>query len=169
MKRTARIEPDSCVPVLDPTRCDALQNFIRTHIPLARDMDLSLSCQSPDQLRLLAPLAPNINDKGTAFGGSQAALATLAAWGLVWLAARQQDWNVDIVVARSEQTYRRPIESDLLITAQVPASASWLSLWEGLTGKGRGRIAIDVEVRGVGDHRSAMNFKGLFVAIANEE
>ena len=41
------------------------------------------------RLRLRAPLAANINDKGTVFGGSMASIATLAAWGLRgWLAPR---------------------------------------------------------------------------------
>ncbi len=37
-------------------------------------------------LTLAVPLAPNINDKGCAFGGSLTSLMTLASWGVVELA-----------------------------------------------------------------------------------
>ena len=40
-------------------------------------------------LRLSAPLAANVNDKGCAFGGSLVSLMTIAAWGLVSLELAQ--------------------------------------------------------------------------------
>ena len=139
------------------------------NIPLTRAMALSVHCRGPDRLQLKAPLAANVNDKGTSFGGSQVALATLAAWGLVWLVARQQGWNVDIVVARSEQHYRQPIQSDMLATCQMPNANAWQSLHTGLRQRGRGKIAIAVDVQGGQDAEPAMNFNGLFVAINNEQ
>ena len=54
-----------------------LTRFIRDEIPLARAMDLELLAHDGDRLALRAPLAPNVNDKGCAFGGSLVSLMTL--------------------------------------------------------------------------------------------
>ena len=80
-KRIALIAPETFSPALDAGGCRALESFVLENIPLTRAMALSVHCRGPDRLQLKAPLAANVNDKGTGFGGSQVALATLAAWG----------------------------------------------------------------------------------------
>src|SRR5690606_24608867 len=60
---------------------DALQAQLLA-MPPARAMQLRITAGHADRLRLEAPLAANVNDKGTAFGGSLVSLMTLAAWGL---------------------------------------------------------------------------------------
>ena len=51
-------------------------------IPLVREMQIEVLGEAEGRLRLRAPLAPNVNDKGSAFGGSLASLMTLAGWAL---------------------------------------------------------------------------------------
>ena len=50
-------------------------------------------------ITLSAPLAPNINDKGTAFAGSTAGLATLTGWCLITLWLREQGIAADVMIA----------------------------------------------------------------------
>ena len=64
----------------------ALLTEMRASIPLAQAMDLRGASYDGLTLCLQLPLAPNINDKGCAFGGSMASAATLTGWGLVRLA-----------------------------------------------------------------------------------
>ena len=54
-----------------------------------------------ERLRMRAPLAINVNDKGTAFGGSMTSLMTLAGWGLVTLRLQQAGRVADVFVADS--------------------------------------------------------------------
>ena len=64
----------------------ALEHELLAEIPLARAMALRVAAYDGDSLALAAPLAPNVNDKGCAFGGSLASLMTLAGWGVIRLA-----------------------------------------------------------------------------------
>src|SRR5512133_1089646 len=70
-------------------------------------------------LRLQAPLAANINDKGCAFGGSLVSLMTLAGWGLVWLRLRDAGIAADVFVADSQVRYRAPLFADLAAQARA--------------------------------------------------
>ncbi|WP_299126110.1 YiiD C-terminal domain-containing protein, partial [uncultured Alcanivorax sp.] len=66
-----------------------LAEQVRDAIPLTRHLDFQLETFDGQSLTLTAPLAPNHNDKGTFFAGSQSALLTLAGWSLTTLLARQ--------------------------------------------------------------------------------
>src|SRR5690606_33240492 len=54
--------------------------FLHAKIPLARAMGVRVERCDSEGLVLTAPLEPNHNHLGTAFGGSLAALATLAGY-----------------------------------------------------------------------------------------
>src|SRR6185437_5175561 len=86
-----------------------LEREILEHIPLARAMQLRVPRYSGDELEMTAPLAPNINDKGCAFGGSMASLLTLAGWGLIELGLRTAGLDCDIYVGDSQLRYREPV------------------------------------------------------------
>ncbi len=112
-----------------------LVQFIRDEIPLARAMDLSLQAASPDQLSLAVPLAPNVNDKGCAFGGSLVSLMTLAGWALVELALRRRGDDCDVFVGESTVRYLAP-------------RADWATFFDTLDARGRARIEVACEVPG---------------------
>ena len=70
--------------------CEAAERLNRRfgeQIPLTGHMGLAITAYDGHSLRMDAPLAPNLNDKGTAFAGSLATLATLAGWALATLLA----------------------------------------------------------------------------------
>ena len=60
----------------------ALHEHLRL-IPQVLAMQVQLAGERDGRLCLRAPLGPNVNDKGTAFGGSLVSLMTLAGWCLV--------------------------------------------------------------------------------------
>jgi thioesterase domain-containing protein len=72
---------------------------------------------------LRAPLAPNANDKGTAFGGSLFAVAVLAGWA--WLARylAQHSLSADAVIQESTIRYLVPVHGEFraALTAPMPA------------------------------------------------
>src|SRR5579863_8533752 len=78
-------------------------------IPLARAMQITLHRYDGDSLTLNAPLAPNVNDKGCAFGGSLAGLLTLAGWGLVLLRLKALGHDCDVYVQDSTIRYLAPV------------------------------------------------------------
>ena len=94
-----------------------LQSLILSEIPMARAMDMSLRDYDGAQLTIAAPLAPNINDKGCAFGGSLVSLMTLAGWSVVVLKLKDLGRDCDVYVrclrAIARATRARPRDGEL--------------------------------------------------------
>src|SRR5580698_10021849 len=134
------------------TAARALVAFIHDGIPLARAMALELGDYDGERLRLTSPLAPNVNDKGCAFGGSLVSLMTLTGWGLVELALRQRGEDCDVYVGESTVRYLSPVWSDFTAEAQPAEEADWTTFFATLTARGRARIAVACQVPGV-DHK----------------
>ncbi|PKM21623.1 MAG: hypothetical protein CVV10_08415 [Gammaproteobacteria bacterium HGW-Gammaproteobacteria-14] len=93
---------------------------VNQHIPLTRHLQFRLECFENDQLTLTAPLAANINDKGTMFAGSQAALMALAGWCLTTLQAEQILPQDDVLAMQNSLRYQRPVTGDvrIVVTSQ---------------------------------------------------
>jgi thioesterase domain-containing protein len=139
----------------DEKPAQALLDFIRTHIPLARAMDVRLHACEDDRLVLAAPLAPNVNDKNCAFGGSLVGLMTLAGWALVELALRRRGLDCDVYVADSSVRYLAPVWHDFRAEAHLAADAHWPDFFAALAERGRARVTVDCRVPGEGDAPAA--------------
>jgi len=158
---------DTTVPGMDtpdPTALAAkLAAFIRTEIPLAHAMDLRLLGYDDDCLRLAAPLGPNVNDKGCAFGGSLVSAMTLAGWALVELALQRRGEHCDVFVAESTVRYLQPVWSDFNSEARLPMEASWATFFATLAARGKARIEVACLVPGT-DGQPAATLSARFVA-----
>ncbi|RDS80713.1 YiiD C-terminal domain-containing protein [Dyella psychrodurans] len=126
----------------------ALVAFIHEGIPLARAMALELGDYDGERLRLATPLAPNVNDKGCAFGGSLVSLMTLTGWGLVELALRRHGEDCDVYVGESTVRYLSPVWNDFAAEAQRAEEADWDTFFATLAARGRARIAVTCHVPG---------------------
>ena len=116
-------------------------------------------------LRLRAPLAANVNDKGCAFGGSLCSLMTLASWGLVYLELAQQGIEADIFVADSRVRYLKPVFEDLQVDACFDDAGERASLLDALRRQGRASIRLQARTL-LADGGVAATFVGRYVAIA---
>ena len=142
----------------------ALESYLHTHIPLTRAMCVQVISIAVDGVTLGAPLAPNTNHHGTAFGGSGATLATLAAWSLLHLRLIAAGVPSDEVIQSSTMDYLTPIHSDFTAVARLENGADWDGFVATLRRRGRARIGIEAEL--VADDRLAGRFHGRFVAVA---
>jgi len=115
-------------------------------IPLTRAMQLRVQDYDGDRLVLAAPLAPNINDKGCAFGGSLVGLLTLAGWGLLVLRLRSEGRSCDVFVQDSEVRYLAPVWGDFTAEARLGDGESWSSFSAALATRGRARIGVRCRV-----------------------
>jgi thioesterase domain-containing protein len=142
--------------------CQLIQ-FIRDEIPLALAMDLQLGDFDDDRFSLLAPLAPNVNDKGCAFGGSLVSLMTLCGWALVELALRRQGEDCDVFVAESTVRYLSPLWQDFRSDARLAGSSDWATFFRTLETRGKARIEVDCVVPDA-EGRAAATLSARFVA-----
>jgi len=128
------------------TATDDFERVLLADIPLARAMQLRLRDYDGDHLRLAAPLAPNINDKGCAFGGSLLSLLTLAGWGLIVLKLRELKQRCDVYVQDSEVRYLAPVWEDFIAAARLAEGESWDEFARALQVRGRARLRVACRV-----------------------
>jgi thioesterase domain, putative len=138
-----------------------LERMFHQKIPITRAMGVSVAGWDGDGLRLTAPLKPNHNHLGTAFGGSLAAIATLAGYGLVWL--ELDDSGAHVVVRDAAIRYRKPVRDEIRALARRPERGVLDSFREAFAREGRARIALEVSVEG--DGGPSVEFTGTFVAL----
>lgn len=91
------------------------EDFLHTQIPITRAMGVRVESWDAGRLVLTAPLEINHNHLGTAFGGSLAALATLAGYACLWL--ELGDRAAHVVIAESALAYRRPVRESCVPSA----------------------------------------------------
>lgn len=151
---------------IDPTDLTgAFEQELLAQIPLARAMQLRVGAWDGDRLAIAAPLAPNINDKGCAFGGSLASLMTLAGWGLIVLKLRVLGRTCDVYVQDSTIRYLAPVWSDFSAEATLADGESWAAFLAMLAERGRSRLRVNCRVA-LTDGGDAATFEARFVAIA---
>lgn len=124
-----------------------LQAFLLQNIPLAAAMQLQVRASDLAGIQLQAPLAPNINDKGSAFGGASASLMTLAGWGWLWLANRRIGLTRDIVIATSEISYQQPVYEPLCCRCAGPSAQDWQKYQQAMRKRDRARLSLSCEIR----------------------
>ena len=136
-------EPMSVTPstAIDLSPLRMLEAELLAMPPVAA-LGLRIVEATSDRLRLHAPLAPNINDKGCAFGGSLGSLMTLAGWGLIVLRLAEAGLEADVFVADSETRYRAPLFADLEATAELAEGESWEGFLSTLRSRGRARLSV---------------------------
>ncbi len=106
----------------------AFQAFLYAHIPLVKTMEMELTSITEKILLATAPLAPNINDKHTVFGGSSAALQTIAGWSLIKFNLERNDMKNDVVIHQADSQWVRPQSDDMIIKAQCSEVINWQSI-----------------------------------------
>lgn len=159
-------EPTS--PEQRAAAASSLQAELLAAIPLTRAMALQVCGYDGRSLRLQAPLAPNVNDKGCAFGGSMASLLMLACWGLAKVAIEESGAvPADVYVQDSKIDYLAPVWSDLDVLASAADEAALASFVSQYAERGKARISLSARV-GSADAPAA-RMQARFVAKRREE
>jgi thioesterase domain-containing protein len=130
---------------------------------LSAAMQVAVLAASPEQVRLAAPLAPNINHRRTVFGGSAAAVATLAAWALLHLKLGREGFAGRLVIRRSHMDFDQAIAGGFEAEARAPGDERW-ERFRAAVARGRpARIEMQATVEHAGVRAGA--FTGEFVAL----
>jgi thioesterase domain-containing protein len=143
-------------------RLRAAERFFHEQIPITRAMGLRVIAHDETGFVVEAPVALNSNHLRTGFGGSINAVATLAAYGLLWL--ELNDAAVHVVVAESSIRFLRPVRETIRAHCLRPAADELEAFRAQFAAKGKARIALRVKVIEAGE--TAAEFAGTFVARA---
>lgn len=147
----------------EPLDLPAVQRYLHEHIPLSRHLGARVLEAGPTAVRLAAPLAPNLNHRGTAFGGSLSALAILSGWTWVFVNLRAEGFDGRIVIQSSSVDYLSPAEADFEAVCRAPSPERWRHFRETLEQRGRGRIELEADLTVGG--RLVATFRGRYVGM----
>jgi thioesterase domain-containing protein len=131
-------------------------------IPLAGAMQVEIRHVDETCLQLAAPLAPNRNHMGNAFGGSLQGLAILAGWAVTLMASGRPD-SAHVVIKEARMRFLAPVTGELVAEAAMPAPGAVTAFRSELAARGRARLPAAVEIRGESDSAAA-RLEGEFVA-----
>ncbi|MCT7567932.1 thioesterase domain-containing protein [Aliarcobacter butzleri] len=139
-----------------------LENKLHNEIPLTKFMDLKITKYDEKELITIAPLNKNINDKGTAFGGSLATLTIISGWSICWLISKELEINSEnIVVIKNEHSYRKPVTKDLICHTKRPTKDEIENLKNKLLLKKSASIKISSQI--IEDGEVCVDFTGYYV------
>jgi thioesterase domain-containing protein len=130
-------------------------------------LGISVTEASLDEILITAPLAPNLNHHGTAFGGSVSAVAILSGWALVYARLEAEGKFPGVVIQYNAIRYLKPVEDVFAARARLAHPGKWTHFMQGLSrhGKARTIVTVDVEGRGCG---IAAVFQGTYVALRDD-
>jgi thioesterase domain-containing protein len=128
-----------------------LEAFLRSRIPLSAAMAVEVRAASPSAVVIFAPLAPNLNHRDTAFGGSVSAVAILAAWSVLYVRMQSEGLAGRIVIRRNAMSYDRPIADDFTARAAAPDAAAWARFRATLARNRTARIRVDAWIESGGE------------------
>ena len=139
-----------------------LERLLHAEIPLTRAMGMRVVRADQNGLTLGAALAPNLNHKQTAFGGSLNSLATLACWGLIQLLVRERGQAITVVNQESSVQFIKPVMRDFEAVCPPPPAPVIERFLHTLERRGRARLALEAAIHSNGE--IALRFRGRFVA-----
>jgi thioesterase domain-containing protein len=137
------------------------EDFFHSQIPITRAMGVRVVEYDGDQLKLVAPVEPNHNHLGTAFGGSLSAIATLAGYGLLWL--ELDDKSCHLVIRKSSLSFNRPVRREIIAICRRPGAEDMRVFKAGFAERHKARIGLTVTIEE--DGLVAVEFNGIFVAL----
>ncbi len=158
-------QSENRIPMEDPQvqLLSALEHKLLT-MPPVRALGLRVAHYDGEVLRLTAPLSANVNDKGSAFGGSLASLMTLAAWGLSTLKLGEAGHRAEVYVQDSHLRYLKPLYDELRIEARLAPEQDWSTFLATYAARGKARAHLLAEARD-GEGAVVTAFEGRYVAL----
>ena len=141
-----------------------LSTFFETHLPITQFMKMDVESYDGQTLILRAPLAPNINDKQTAFGGSLYNAAVMACWGMAYLKTLEAGIHCNQVVTKGSIEYKAPVHGDIRAICNAPSNEVLDQFIDHFKHKGRSRITLNAVIECSG--KTAVEFEGTYAILS---
>lgn len=139
-----------------------LQEKLHNEIPLTKLMQINIKKYNDKELISSAPLDININDKGTAFGGSLSTMTIISSWSMCWLISQELGFDSkNIVVIKNENSYKKPVTKDIICHTNKPSKKQIELVKSKLEEKGSASIKITSSIIEDGD--VCVEFEGMYV------
>ena len=141
---------------------EQLQKKLHNEIPLTKVMDIRIDTYNKNELITKAPLAININDKGTAFGGSLNTMTIISAWSMCWLISQELGFDSkNIVIIENKSSFKAPVTKNIICNTQRPSDDEIKIVKEKLEKKGSASIKIFSKI--LEENKVCLDFEGYYV------
>lgn len=141
-----------------------LDEFFATQLPITRYLNMRSYAYDGDSFSLAIDLAPSLNDKLTAFGGSLYCACVMNGWGMIYLQCRQRGINPNMVVSHAEIDYLAPVADDVIVAHCRQADTDyWDTFAERVMRSGRAKASVTSTI--VSGGKVAVRFSGDYAVI----
>ncbi len=124
-----------------------LEKYLKDKIPLVKALKAEIKEIDSESVKIWAPLAPNHNHMGSAFGGSISALLILGGYTWLYHFMMSQGYEVHVILKSCEIDYKFPINEDLIVSAHAPKAQQIDKFLSSFKRRKLGRIQIESEIR----------------------
>ncbi len=121
------------------------EKFLHVNIPITKAMEFKFLEYSPKRVRISARLEPNVNDKGTGFGGSISTLMTLCGWAMATKIMALEDPKAQVVVQSSKINYLKPVTGDFTADCSLEDGAAVKEFLETYRTRKKARLKLKVD------------------------
>lgn len=139
-----------------------LEDKLHSQIPMTKLMKLHVKSFDKEKLVTTAPLDININDKGTAFGGSLNTMTIISSWSVCLLFTEQLGFdNSMIAIIKNETSYRLPVTKDIVCHTFLPSEEEIDIFEKKLKEKQSASLKIRSQI--IENNKVCVDFNGLYV------
>jgi len=117
--------------------------YLARHVPITQAMGIRLRSFNAAGVTMTAPLKPNINDKGIAFGGTLASILALSGWALTDLVLREAGEVADVLIAVANTEYRAPVAGRIVARCPLPSQEDLSAFLTAYRLRGRARLKLE--------------------------
>ena len=117
--------------------------YLARHVPITQAMGIRLRSFDAAGVTMTAPLKPNINDKGIAFGGTLASILALSGWALTDLVLREAGEVADVLIAVAATEYRAPVAGRIVARCPLPPPDELSAFLTAYRLRGRARLKLE--------------------------
>ena len=138
------------------------EQFLHKQIPITKQMGISVIVFTPSRVKISAKLEPNLNHKGTAFGGSINSLMTVCGWIMVYANIKEIDKDAHIVIQKSSINYLVPIDKDFVAECTFFNEIGRENFFETYNKRGKARLKLKVTC--TDEQKLLAEYEGYYVA-----
>ena len=147
--------------------CAAVEQYLHKHIPISKAMEVAVTSMDQYGVILSAPLAPNINHRNTAFGGSISTLAILSAWTFVHVQLELLNLSSRIVIQSNSLDYTNPATGNFQAHCLAPDQETWQRFITVLSKRRKSRLKLLARV--YSNDLLVGQFQGKYVALRSAQ
>ncbi|RXJ60822.1 YiiD C-terminal domain-containing protein [Candidatus Marinarcus aquaticus] len=140
----------------------SLQEKLHNEIPMTKLMGLKINEYNAKELITSAPLEINVNDKGTAFGGSLNSIVTISGWSMCQLIAYELGYEKSaIMIYKNSSEFKAPVHSRIMCHVQKPSEEKIDTLKRKLQNKHSGSLTVYAQIIEKG--KVCVEFEGIYI------